>query len=85
MKKTTSIAPAKEIAEYRNSLGKIQNSKLRADAGLGLALTIKRWGALQNTQPFTIRCDFPLYLSDVPFAEKNNFMFRWMIGVSRAF
>jgi aminopeptidase N len=71
--------------QYRNSLGKIQNSKLRADAGLGLALTIKRWGALQNTQPFTIRCDFPLYLSDVPFAEKNNFMFRWMIGVSRAF
>jgi aminopeptidase N len=71
--------------QYRNSVGKMQNSKLRADAGLGLALTIKRWGALQNTQPFVIRCDFPLYLSDVPFAEQNNFKFRWMIGVSRAF
>lgn len=73
------------MIEYKNTVGAIQKSKVRADAGVGLAFTIKRWGALQNTQPFTIRCDFPLYLSDVPYAEQNNFKFRWMIGVSRAF
>ena len=73
------------MIQYKNSLGAIQNSKVRADAGAGLAFTIKRWGALQNTQPLTIRCDFPFFLSDVPFNEKNNFMFRWMIGINRAF
>lgn len=57
-----------------------------ADAGLGAALTIKRWGNLYNAKPLTIRADFPLWVSRTATLEDSqNFKFRWMIGVNRAF
>jgi hypothetical protein len=57
----------------------------RMDAGAGVALTIKSWGHFQKIQPLTVRFDMPFYLSDAPYAEQGNFMFRWMVGVNRAF
>ena len=56
---------------------------VRADAGLGTTFTIKRFGALDEVKPFTLRFDFPLYLSNAP-AGKENIAFRWMVGVNRA-
>ncbi len=63
----------------------------RIDAGAGIAFTIKRWGPLETTAPFTIRFDAPMLLSRVPAAEAAEsanaeyFKMRWVIGVRRAF
>ncbi|MFH1005845.1 MAG: M1 family metallopeptidase [Bacteroidota bacterium] len=57
----------------------------RADAGVGTALTIKKFGPLQTVEPLTIRFDMPLFLNKIPAVESDYFKFRWVIGVSRAF
>jgi hypothetical protein len=59
-------------------------TKLRADAGVGTALTIKNWGPL-NLQPLTIRFDMPLFLNAIPANESDYFAFRWVLGISRSF
>lgn len=58
---------------------------VRADAGIGTALTIKKFGPLQTVEPLTIRFDMPLFLNRIPATETNYFAFRWVVGVSRAF
>ncbi|MBN8703370.1 MAG: M1 family peptidase [Bacteroidetes bacterium] len=58
---------------------------IRADAGIGAAFTIQRWGVLQNIKPLTIRADFPLFLNSIPAVENEYFDFRWIVGINRAF
>lgn len=60
-------------------------SDVMVDAGAGAAVTINKWWKLSDLKPLTIRADFPLFLNRLPYVEKDYFMFRWMIGVSRAF
>ncbi|MFQ5335848.1 MAG: hypothetical protein ACE5DN_07215, partial [Flavobacteriales bacterium] len=60
-------------------------ANFRADAGVGAALTIRRWGVLELVNPLTIRFDMPLWLNRIPASEQEYFAFRWMFGVSRAF
>lgn len=60
-------------------------SDIMADAGVGTALTVNKWWKLVNFKPLTIRADFPLFINRLPYAEKDYFQFRWMLGVSRAF
>lgn len=60
-------------------------SKVRGDAGLGFAFTLKKFGALEKVPPFTVRFDMPLWLSAPPYAQPDAFAFRWLLGVSRAF
>lgn len=67
-----------------SSISKV-NAQFLADAGLGVAFTIKRWGNLYNAKPLTIRFDMPFWLSKKPEFENGNFQFRWLLGVSRAF
>jgi len=57
----------------------------RADAGVGTTLTIKKWGPLQTANPLTIRFDMPLFLNRPPATDDDFVMFRWIVGVSRAF
>ncbi len=59
-------------------------SKLRADAGIGTALTIKKLGPFEKFQPFTIRFDMPLLLSAPPNAKPDFFAWRYIVGFSRA-
>lgn len=56
------------------------------DAGLGAALTFKKFWVLQNIKPLTIRVDFPFLLSE-PDARDNgkHWAGRWVIGINRAF
>jgi len=61
-----------------------QWSKFRMDAGLGLAMTIKKWGKFQKIKPLVVRFDAPLFLSAPPFGQEY-LDFRWVIGVDRAF
>jgi aminopeptidase N len=58
---------------------------LRADAGIGTAITIKKFGPMEMVNPFTIRFDMPLVLNRPPFEEKDYFKFRYVVGVSRSF
>lgn len=61
------------------------NSDLMASAGNGIALTIKRWGNLNEIKPFTIRFDIPWYLSNTPYVDGQNIRFRWIVGLNRSF
>ncbi len=65
---------------------------LRADAGVGVAITIKKWGPLQAINPLIIRFDMPLVLNRVPLdnnqdpsAQPQYFKFRFVVGINRTF
>ena len=57
----------------------------RADAGVGAALTIQKFGPLEMVNPLVIRADFPLFLNAIPAAETDYVQFRWVVGINRAF
>ncbi len=61
-----------------------QWAKFRMDAGVGVAMTIKKWGVFDKAKPLTIRFDMPFFLSAPPFGQEYT-DFRWVIGVNRAF
>ncbi|MGQ0828976.1 MAG: M1 family metallopeptidase [Bacteroidota bacterium] len=63
----------------------LKMSDVRIDAGLGVALTIKRFGVLQTVEPLTIRFDMPFFLNRIPATDKDYVQYRFVIGVSRAF
>ncbi|NVO03352.1 MAG: M1 family peptidase [Bacteroidetes bacterium] len=60
-------------------------SSVRADAGIGAALTIQRFGPLQMVNPLTIRFDVPFFLNRTPAVEPDFVKFRWVVGINRAF
>ncbi len=70
---------------YRKQNNDIAIAGIRADAGLGTALTIKKFGPLETPKPLTIRFDMPLILNRTPFADPNFAQFRWVLGINRAF
>ena len=57
----------------------------RADAGAGAALTIRKFGPLQDIKPLTIRLDMPLVLSNLPAGEAEHVAFRYVVGIGRSF
>lgn len=57
----------------------------RADAGAGVALTIKKFWRLVDINPLTIRFDAPLVLSNLPYGEDDHFAFRYVVGINRSF
>jgi len=82
--KTYAFADAGIIDVYKADEN-LTFSKPRADAGLGMALTIKKFYRLNAVKPFTIRADFPLLLNRVPNVNPDFFKYRWIIGINRAF
>mgnify|MGYP000427511866 CR=1 FL=1 len=64
---------------------KLAFAQPRADAGLGVSITIKKWGALDKVKPLTVRFDMPLFLNRTPALDPEPWAFRWMLGISRAF
>ncbi|MBI2967095.1 MAG: M1 family metallopeptidase [Bacteroidetes bacterium] len=86
------------VINYNYFYEKLSFAAPRIDAGLGIALSLNRWGPVENVAPLTLRFDMPFYLYPVPavdtsdpynpdYTPKWNEMlkFRWMIGVGRAF
>lgn len=73
------------VITFMNTSNKQEFSQIRFDAGVGAALTIKKWGPLQNIKPLTFRFDVPFFVSNAPFSEADNVKFRWVIGINRAF
>lgn len=60
-------------------------SDVRADAGLGMAFTIKSWGVFEKAKPLTLRVDFPLFLNRTPYSNPQYFAYRYVLGINRAF
>ena len=73
----------RSISDKGNST--LQLAFPRSDAGAGAALTIKKFGPLQDIKPLTIRFDMPLVLSNIPAGETEHFAFRYVVGVGRSF
>ncbi len=68
-----------------NERERIEFAEPRADAGVGVALMIKRWGPLVDLKPLTLRFDMPLFLSALPAGEEEHFAFRYVVGIGRSF
>ena len=68
-----------------NDRERLELAAPRADAGAGLAFTIKRFGPLVDIKPLTIRFDMPLFLSALPAGETDHFAFRYVVGIGRTF
>ena len=73
------------LITFHNIFGEAEWSDVRMDAGVGAALTIKRFWHLETPKPLVLRIDFPFYLSHAPFVEEKNIKFRWIVGINRAF
>jgi aminopeptidase N len=58
---------------------------IKADAGIGTSLTIKKFGPMQTIQPLTVRFDVPLFLNSTPNSAPEFVQFRWVIGINKAF
>jgi aminopeptidase N len=60
-------------------------SDLRADAGLGFALTVKWNWLLEKAKPLTLRFDMPVFINRPPNANPGYTAFRYVVGISRCF
>jgi len=64
----------------------LKMADIRMDAGVGTALTIKKFGVLQTVKPLTIRFDMPFFLNRIPAAGNQDYVqYRFVIGINRAF
>jgi aminopeptidase N len=78
-------AGAMGYRRMRNNQQRLVVALPRADAGLGLCLTVKRWGPLTDIKPLTVRFDMPLLLSALPATETDHFGFRYLFAIGRSF
>ena len=60
-------------------------SNLHADAGAGVAFTIKKWGVFDKARPLTIRLDLPVFLNRPPYSNDQYATLRYVVGIDRAF
>jgi hypothetical protein len=72
-------------AQYWNIAPTTTWSDIRVDAGLGCALTIKKWGIFDKAKPLTLRFDVPFFVNRPTFANSDYIQFRWVVGVNRSF
>jgi aminopeptidase N len=62
------------------------NGKVFANGGVGFAVTLKKFGALEKIKPFTLRCDLPWWATYDLFSRSNTAMdYRFMFGLYRSF
>lgn len=76
------------VMGYRRTLtspGELRLAEPRADAGIGAAVTIKRFGPLVDIKPLTIRFDAPLFLTATPATSPENLAFRYVVAIGRSF
>jgi aminopeptidase N len=66
-------------------LGPFDFAEPRVDAGLGFTVTVKKFYQLETVKPVAFRMDFPIFLNKTPNVSPDNFRYRWIIGINRAF
>jgi aminopeptidase N len=77
-----------DIGQLANTLQNFNliATPILADAGIGAAIHVKRWGQFAKANPLYFRFDMPLYVSQPNQNDQNqHFAFRWLIGVGRSF
>lgn len=79
------LSNANTAADYWNIAPTTMWSDVRVDAGLGMALTIKKWWKFSKAQPLTLRFDVPAFLNRPPNANPDYFGFRYVVGINRSF
>lgn len=79
------LSNAPNLNNYWNVVPTTMWSDLRVDAGLGMALTIKRWGKFSKAKPLTVRVDVPAFLNRPPYANPQYVAFRYVVGINRTF
>jgi hypothetical protein len=61
-------------------------SDLRADAGIGFALTINNWGTLDMIKPLVLRVDIPVFLNRYPDVDESALQAnKFVFGIGRVF
>lgn len=73
------------LPAYYNTTPTTMWSDFRFDAGVGMALTIKKWGVFDKAKPLTLRFDVPLFLNRAPYGNPEYATFRYVVGINRAF
>lgn len=73
------------LAQYWKISPTTMWSDIRIDAGLGFALTVKKFIWFDKAKPLTIRFDMPVVLNRPPYANPDYAAFRYVIGINRAF
>ncbi len=73
------------LSQYWNTAPTTMWSDIRVDAGLGFALTVKKFGWFNKANPLTLRFDMPLLLNRPPYANPDYVQFRYVVGVNRIF
>jgi hypothetical protein len=64
----------------------LEFTNIIADAGIGAALTIQKWGPLQLVKPLTIRFDVPFLLNRLEYNTGPNYIeYRFVVGIGRSF
>ncbi|MCB0698370.1 MAG: M1 family metallopeptidase [Chitinophagaceae bacterium] len=72
------------VANYWNVIPANTISELRMDAGLGAAVTIKKWWKFTTAKPLTLRVDVPAWINKPPAANPDYFKMRYVVGINRA-
>ena len=73
------------LSQYWNIAPTTMWSDIRVDAGLGFALTVKKFGWFNKANPLTLRFDMPFLLNRPPYANPDYANFRYVVGVNRTF
>jgi aminopeptidase N len=73
------------LAQYWITAPTTMWSDIRVDAGVGFALTIKKWGWFDKAKPLTLRFDMPIFLNRPPAANPEYVAFRYQVGINRTF
>jgi aminopeptidase N len=60
-------------------------SDIRVDAGLGFALTAKKFVWFDKAKPLTIRFDMPFLVNRPSFVNQDYAAFRYVVGINRSF
>jgi hypothetical protein len=79
------LSKTSNLSTYWNTQPTDYWSDLRLDAGVGFALTVKKFGVFDKAQPLTLRFDMPFLVNRPPFANPDYGAFRYVIGVNRSF
>lgn len=79
------LSSANTAADYWNITPTTMWSDVRMDAGIGTAVTIKKWWKFTKAKPLTLRFDVPAFLNRPPSANPEYFKFRYVVGINRSF
>lgn len=73
------------VGNYWNISPNTQWSNIRIDAGLGTAVTIKKWWKFTKAKPLTLRFDVPAFINRPPNANPEYLKFRYVVGLNKTF